>query len=66
MEMEGNSVVAVMTGDVPSYPSRLAEVREMLLAFMEERVLPVEETVLAHQLSGDRWTSLPIIEELKV
>ena len=62
----GDSLMALMTGDVGLFPSRLKELRKELLGFMEEHVLPQEAAVLAHQLSEDKWTPLPIIEELKV
>lgn len=62
----GDSLMALMTGDTESFPPHLQEVRQKLTEFMEECVLPNERAVLDHQLSSERWTPLPLIEELKV
>ena len=62
----GDSLVGLMTGDTESFPPHLREVRKKLTQFMEEHVLPNEKAVLDHQLSSERWTPLPLIEELKV
>ena len=61
-----NSLMALMTGDVASFPPRLQKMREEVVEFMTERVLPREREVLDHQLSADRWTPLPLIDKLKV
>ena len=61
-----NSLMALMTGDVASFPPRLQKMREEVVGFMTERVLPREREVLDHQLSADRWTPVPLIDELKV
>ena len=60
------SLTALMTGDVASFPPRLREMREGLIEFMRECVVPNERAVLDHHLSHDRWTPLPLIEEMKV
>lgn len=61
-----DSLMALMTGDAGSFPPHLQEVRQKLTEFMEEYVFPNEKTVLDHQLSSERWTPLPLVEELKV
>lgn len=63
---DSKSLIALMTGDVESFPPRLFELREKLTEFMRDCVLPKEKDVLDHQMSSDRWTPLPFIEELKV
>ena len=60
------SLMALMTGDAASFPPRLRELRKSLADFMRERIVPSEREVLDHQLSDDRWTPLPLIEQLKV
>ena len=61
-----DSLMGLMTGDVESFPPLLSELREKLAEFMRDHVFPNEKAVLDHQLSSDRWTPLPLIEELKV
>ena len=61
-----DSLIALMTGDTDSFPPQLREIREKLAQFMQELVLPSEKEVFDHQLSTERWTPLPLIEELKV
>lgn len=56
----------LITSHVSSFPPHLRELREKLMAFMKEKVLPLEPILSTHQLSPDRWTPHPKIEELKV
>ena len=60
------SLMALMTGDTASFPPRLREMRESLAKFTRDHILSNERAVLDHQLSGDRWTPLPLMEQLKV
>ena len=52
-----------------AYSSRTLEMRERLLAFMDEHIFPNERTyaeqLAANTAAGKRWTPLPIIESLK-
>lgn len=57
--------IALMTGDVSSFPQPLRELREKLLVFMKEKILPLEHTLASHQLSSGRWNPHPKTEELK-
>jgi acyl-CoA dehydrogenase len=48
------------------YSPRVRELREKLLAFMAEHVYPNEPALYAQiDEGGDRWTDLPLLEELK-
>ena len=59
-------LMALITGDAASFPPRLRELRKSLVDFIGEHIVPNERAVLDHQLSGDRWTPLPLIEQMKV
>ena len=58
--------MALMTGDVASFPPHLRELRTNLAQFVNDRIPPSESAMLDHQLSRDRWTPLPLIDQLKV
>jgi len=58
--------IGLVMSDVSSFPPRLRELREKILSFMVEHILPLEDTFYEHQNSQDRWTPLPVVEELKV
>ena len=60
------SLMALMTGDMESFPPRFRAIREKLAVFMVEHVFPHETEVADHQLSPERWTPPPLIEKLKV
>jgi len=47
------------------YSARTQELRQKLLAFMDEHIYPNEPAYLAHVRSDKRWEPVPIIEELK-
>jgi acyl-CoA dehydrogenase len=47
------------------FPPRVKELRQRLLAFMDEHVYPNEKTYHDQLQAGPRWRPLPIIEELK-
>ena len=59
-------LMALITGDAASFPPRLRELRKSLVDFIGEHIVPNERAVLDHQLSGDRWTPLPLIGQMKV
>ena len=44
---------------------RAKELREKLIAFMDEHIFPAEATYAAQVAEGDRWQPVPIMEELK-
>ncbi|KAL4646546.1 acyl-CoA dehydrogenase family member 10 [Arapaima gigas] len=46
-------------------PPRVQELRHLLLRFMEERILPVDQQLREHQVSSVRWTTHTLMEELK-
>ncbi|MSQ54471.1 MAG: acyl-CoA dehydrogenase [Betaproteobacteria bacterium] len=47
------------------YSARTQELRQKLLAFMDEHIYPNEPKYLEHVRSDKRWEAVPIIEELK-
>jgi acyl-CoA dehydrogenase len=47
------------------YSARTRELRQKLLAFMDQHVYPNEQAFHAHVRSERRWEPVPIIEELK-
>ncbi|MEO0601877.1 MAG: acyl-CoA dehydrogenase family protein [Myxococcota bacterium] len=49
----------------PEPSARSRELQEKLKAFVRTHVLPNEATFLASVAEGDRWQSVPIVEELK-
>jgi hypothetical protein len=59
-------VSALITGDVSNFPARLRSAREELLEFMEREVYPAERRLMDHQMSRDRWTPHPLVEDMKV
>ena len=59
-------LMALITGDTASFPPRLSELRKSLVDFIGEHIVPNERAVLDHQLSSDRWTPLPLMEQMKV
>ena len=63
---EAGSISALMMSDADNFPARLKEVRERLLDFMEREVYPAERKLMDHQMSPDRWTPHPLVEDLKV
>lgn len=48
-----------------AHSERVTQLQARLTAFMEEHVYPAEATYYAHVRSDQRWTSPPIMEELK-
>ena len=60
------SIKGLITRDVPNFPPRLKELRSQLVSFMEEEVLPEEETFALHQRSEGKWRPHPKLEDLKV
>jgi acyl-CoA dehydrogenase len=48
------------------YSPRVAELRQKLLAFMDAHIHPSEAKWHAHVTSEQRWSPVPVIEELKV
>lgn len=47
------------------YTERTAELRQRLLAFMDEHIYPNEAALLAHEHGPERWQTAPLIETLK-
>jgi acyl-CoA dehydrogenase len=47
------------------YSARTQELRQKLLAFMDEHIYPNESRYYAHVRSDKRWEPVPVIEELK-
>src|SRR5574341_743680 len=47
------------------YSPRVQELRNKLIAFMDEHIYPNEPAYYAHTRSDKRWEPVPIIEELK-
>ncbi|PYE54131.1 acyl-CoA dehydrogenase family protein [Deinococcus yavapaiensis] len=47
------------------YSPKVQELRARLLAFMDEHILPNEETYERQRAEGDRWQPVKIIEDLK-
>lgn len=47
------------------YTERTAELRQRLLAFMDEHIYPNEAALLAHEHGPERWQTAPLIEKLK-
>jgi acyl-CoA dehydrogenase len=47
------------------YTPKVQELRKRLIAFMDEHIYPNEAAYYAHVRSDKRWTTVPIIEELK-
>lgn len=47
------------------YSPKVQELRERLIAFMDEHIYPNEQMFWEQLDDGDRWTPVPIIEELK-
>ena len=58
--------VALLTGDVENFPSKLKQLHEQLLSFMEKEIYPIEEGLFQHQKSENRWIPHFEIERLKV
>ena len=58
--------VALMTGDIGNFPSKLKQLHEQLSSFMEKEVYPIEEEFFQHQKSESRWIPHFEIERLKV
>ena len=57
----------MVTSDYASFPPRLRELRQQLLSFMEEHVLPAEGLLGGQGAEGrQRWVPHPLVEELKV
>jgi acyl-CoA dehydrogenase len=48
-----------------AYSPKVEELRQRLLAFMDEHIYPNEHKHFAHVRSDKRWEPVPIIEELK-
>ena len=63
---QGGAHISLVTSDVSSFPPHLRELQERIQSFVEEHVLPLEDTFCEHQSSPDRWTPLPVVEDLKV
>ena len=61
-----NTPIGLVLSDMASFPPRVREMRESLLAFMEEHVFPAESQLWAHQNSDQRWKPHPLVDELKV
>jgi acyl-CoA dehydrogenase len=49
-----------------AYDARTEELREQLLAFMDEHIYPAEELYYEQEHAGPRWTTPPVMRELKV
>ncbi|WP_290648129.1 acyl-CoA dehydrogenase family protein [Aquisalimonas sp.] len=47
------------------FSDRSRELREKLLAFMDQHIYPNEAVFAQQHAEGDRWTSPPVLEELK-
>ena len=58
--------VALLLGDVLSYPSKLKAIREQIIRFMNDHIFPNEDTLNDHASSSDKWRPHPLIQELKV
>ena len=59
--------IAMVTSDYASFPPRLQELRQQLLSFMAEHVLPAEGLLGGQGAEGSqRWVPRPLMEELKV
>jgi len=48
-----------------AFDARTGELRERLLAFMDEHVYPAEPVFAAQLQDSPQWTTLPIVEDLK-
>ena len=47
-------------------PPRVRELYQQLKEFMEQHVYPAEPELQRHQVSAERWTPSPLVEDLKV
>jgi acyl-CoA dehydrogenase len=47
------------------YTPKVQELRKRLISFMDEHIYPNEKAYYAHVKGDQRWTPVPIIEELK-
>ena len=47
------------------YSARVKELRAKLVSFMDEHIYPNEDRYYAHIRGDQRWTPVPVIEELK-
>lgn len=47
-------------------PPRVRELYQQLKEFMERHVYPAELELQRHQVSAERWTPSPLVEDLKV
>lgn len=61
-----NPSISLITGGTSHLPSHLQTLQKEVLEFVHEEIFPLEEKLLEHQRSADRWIPHQKMENLKV
>ncbi|KAG9333381.1 hypothetical protein JZ751_012741 [Albula glossodonta] len=61
----GPPTAGLLIASPEGLPPRVREMRLQLQSFLQEHILPAEQTLRDHQASPQRWSPHPLLEELK-
>lgn len=58
--------ITLITGGTTDFPPRLQALQKEITEFLKEEIYPIEEELMEHQRSQERWIPHQKLEQLKV